>query len=180
MSRILREMLGFYRPKLEMAQMDVNAIIIEAEALLAKRMRERGVRLEKRLDEHLPQIRASSDQLKQVILNLLINAVDAMPDGGTVTIATTLIGGARLGLPAGRSVQIVVRDTGLGISEEHLQRVFEPFFSTKGAKGSGLGLWVSSGIVQAHGGTLQVRSVVGRGTTFTIVLPVEGPPKEAQ
>jgi len=175
MSRILREMLGFYRPVLEMSETDVETLISEAEALLAKRLRERGVRLEKRFDAHLPHIRASADQMKQVILNLLLNAMEAMPEGGTVTVTTTLIGGTRIGLPAARSVQIQVRDTGMGISEEHLQRVFEPFFSTKGAKGSGLGLWVSSGIVQAHGGTLQVRSVAGRGTTFTIVLPVEGP-----
>lgn len=179
MSRILREMLGFYKPQLEMGTTHVNGLIEEAEALLAKRLRERGVKLDKRLDQQLPVIRASSDQLKQVILNLLLNAADAMPQGGTVTVSTTVIGSARIGLPSGRSVQLQVRDTGVGISEEHLQRVFEPFFSTKGAKGSGLGLWVSSGIVQAHGGSLQVRSVVGRGTVFTIVLPVEGPPKEA-
>jgi signal transduction histidine kinase len=178
MSRILREMLGFYRPVLDMGETRVNDLIDEAEALLAKRLRERGVRLDKRLDGELPLIRASGDQLKQVLLNLLLNAADAMPQGGTVTVSTTLIGGARIGLPDSRSVQIQVRDTGVGIPEEQLQRVFEPFFSTKGAKGSGLGLWVSSGIVQAHGGTLQVRSVVGRGTVFTIVLPVEGPSKE--
>lgn len=179
MSRILREMLGFYKPQLEMGQTHINALIEEAEALLAKRLRERGVKLDKRLDQQLPVIHASSDQVKQVILNLLLNAADAMPHGGTVTVSTTVIGAAKIGLPSGRSVQLQVRDTGLGIAEEHLQRVFEPFFSTKGAKGSGLGLWVSSGIVQAHGGSLQVRSVEGRGTVFTIVLPVEGPPKEA-
>ena len=72
-----------------------------------------------------------------------------------------------------------MRDTGQGIREEDLAHIFEPFFSTKGGRSSGLGLWVSSGIVQAHGGTLQVRSVPGRGTTFTIVLPVDGPaPKQ--
>lgn len=180
MSRILREMLGFYRPALEMGETDVNALIGEAESLLAKRLRERRVTLEKRLDVHIPKIRASADQLKQVLLNLVLNAADAMPDGGTISIATTLIGGSRMGIPGGRSVHVQVRDNGLGIPEEALAHIFEPFFSTKGAGGSGLGLWVSSGIVQAHGGTLQVRSVVGRGTTFTIVLPVEGPrPKDS-
>ncbi|MDE3112861.1 MAG: GAF domain-containing protein [Chloroflexota bacterium] len=176
MSRILREMLGFYRPALEMAPTDVTALIEEAEALLAKRLRDRKVTLEKRIDQHLPTIRASGDQLKQVLLNLFLNAADAMPDGGTVSVTTTLIGGARIGMPTGRSVQIQVRDTGMGIREEDLAHVFEPFFSTKGGRSSGLGLWVSSGIVQAHGGTLQVRSLYGRGTTFTIVLPVDGPP----
>ena len=179
MSRILREMLGFYRPTLEMADTDVNGLVAEAESLLAKRLRERNVRLEKKLDSHLPPIKASADQLKQVLLNLFLNAADAMPDGGQIAITTTLVGGARLGMPNSRSVQIQVRDNGQGIAAEELPHIFEPFFSTKGKHGSGLGLWVSSGIVQAHGGALQVRSVVGRGTTFSIVLPVEGPPAKA-
>lgn len=178
MSRILREMLGFYRPALEMAETDLNALIGEAEGLLAKRLRERSVRVEKKLDGHLPAIRASADQLKQVLLNLLLNAADAMPEGGIVSVTTTLAGGARAGAPSARSVQMQVRDSGLGIASEDLPHIFEPFFSTKGKRSSGLGLWVSSGIVQAHGGTLQVRSVPARGTTFTIVLPVEGPPAE--
>jgi signal transduction histidine kinase len=175
MSRILREMLGFYRPALEMSDTDLNGLINEAEGLLAKRLRERNVRLDKKLDSHLPPIKASADQLKQVLLNLFLNAGDAMPDGGAITVATTLIGGSRIGMPNARSVQLQVRDSGMGIPEEDLPHIFEPFFSTKGKKSSGLGLWVSSGIVQAHGGALQVRSVPGRGTTFTIVLPVEGP-----
>jgi signal transduction histidine kinase len=175
MSRILREMLGFYRPAIEMGETDLNGLIGEAEGLLAKRLRERNVRLEKKLDGHLPRIRASADQLKQVLLNLFLNAADAMPDGGAITVTTTVIGGARIGMPNARSVQLQVRDSGTGIPEEDLPHIFEPFFSTKGKRSSGLGLWVSSGIVQAHGGALQVRSVSGRGTTFTIVLPVEGP-----
>jgi two-component system NtrC family sensor kinase len=179
MSRILREMLGFYRPTLEMADTDVNALVAEAEGLLAKRLRERNVRLEKKLDSHLPPIKASADQLKQVLLNLFLNAADAMPDGGHIAITTTVVGGARLGMPGARSVQIQVRDNGQGIPAEELPHIFEPFFSTKGKQGSGLGLWVSSGIVQAHGGALQVRSVVGRGTTFTIALPVDGPSAKA-
>jgi PAS domain S-box-containing protein len=177
MSRILREMLGFYRPALEMVETELNGLIDEAEGLLAKRLRERGVRLEKRLDPHLPRLRASADQLKQVLLNLFLNAADAMPDGGTIAVSTMLLGGGtRFGTANPRSVQLQVRDSGVGIPEEDLPHIFEPFFSTKGKRSSGLGLWVSSGIVQAHGGALQVRSIPGRGTTFTIVLPVEGPP----
>ena len=179
MSRILREMLGFYRPTVEMADTDVNGLVVEAEGLLAKRLREKSVRIEKKLDQHLPPIKASADQLKQVLLNLFLNAADAMPEGGQISIATTVVGGARIGVPGSRSVQIQVRDNGQGIPHDELPHIFEPFFSTKGKQGSGLGLWVSSGIVQAHGGALQVRSVVGRGTTFTIALPVDGPAAKA-
>ena len=179
MSRILREMLGFYRPALEMGETDLNALIDEAEGLLAKRLRERGVRVEKRLDTHLPHLRASADQLKQVLLNLFLNAADAMPEGGLITVTTTLLGGPRA--VGSRSVQLQVRDNGVGIPEEDLPHIFEPFFSTKGnKKGSGLGLWVTSGVVQAHGGAMQVRSLPDRGTTFTIVLPVDGPPKTVE
>jgi two-component system NtrC family sensor kinase len=133
------------------------------------------VRVEKKLDSHLPPIRASADQLKQVLLNLFLNAADAMPDGGVVTATTTLIGGARIGMPNARSVQLQVRDNGMGIPDEDLPHIFEPFFSTKEGKGTGLGLWVSYGIVQSHGGNIRVRSRPGRGTIFTISLPINGP-----
>jgi signal transduction histidine kinase len=173
MSRILRQMLGFYRPQVAMGPTDVNALAEEAGQLLGKRLRDRGVRLEQRL-EPLPEIRASADQLKQVLLNLLLNAAESMPEGGVVSVATQRVPSGP-GLLGGGAVQIQVRDSGVGIPEEHLPHIFQPFFSTKATKGTGLGLWVSSGIVQGHGGTLQVRSVPGRGSTFTITLPVGGP-----
>jgi len=174
MSRILRQMLGFYRPTTAMASTDVNALVAEAETLVAKRLRENGVRIEKELLPTLPLIRASADQLKQVLLNLLLNATEAMPRGGRLIIATQT-GGGELDAHSPDVVRIDVRDTGTGISEEAIARIFEPFFSTKMEKGTGLGLWVSHGIVQAHGGTLKVRSRPGQGTTFTITLPIAGP-----
>ena len=174
MSRILRQMLGFYRPTTAMAPTDVNALVAEAETLVAKRLRENGVRIEKELLPTLPLIRASADQLKQVLLNLFLNATEAMPSGGRLIIATQT-GGGELDAHSPDVVRIDVRDTGTGISEEAIARIFEPFFSTKMEKGTGLGLWVSHGIVQAHGGTLKVRSRPGQGTTFTITLPIAGP-----
>jgi PAS domain S-box-containing protein len=174
MSRILRQMLGFYRPATAMAPTDVNTLVNEAETLVAKRLRENGVRIEKDLLPTLPLIRASADQLKQVLLNLFLNAAEAMPDGGRLMIATQT-GGGELDVHSTDAVRIDVRDTGTGISDEAIARIFEPFFSTKMEKGTGLGLWVSHGIVQAHGGTLKVRSRAGQGTTFTITLPVAGP-----
>jgi PAS domain S-box-containing protein len=174
MSRILRQMLGFYRPTTSMGPTDVNALVLEAETLVAKRLRETGVRIEKELLSDLPLIRASADQLKQVLLNLFLNATEAMPSGGRLIVATQT-GGGELDAHSADVVRIDVRDTGSGIGEEAIARIFEPFFSTKMEKGTGLGLWVSHGIVQAHGGTLKVRSRPGQGTTFTITLPVAGP-----
>ena len=174
MSRILRQMLGFYRPTTSMGPTDVNALVLEAETLVAKRLRENSVRIEKELLPTLPLIRASADQLKQVLLNLFLNATEAMPTGGRLIVATQT-GGGELDAHSADVVRIDVRDTGTGISEEAVARIFEPFFSTKMEKGTGLGLWVSHGIVQAHGGTLKVRSRSGHGTTFTITLPIAGP-----
>ena len=174
MSRILRQMLGFYRPTTSMGPTDVNALVVEAETLVTKRLRENGVRIEKELLPELPLIRASADQLKQVLLNLFLNATEAMPKGGRLIVATNR-GGGELDAHSTDVVRIDVRDTGTGIGEEAIARIFEPFFSTKMEKGTGLGLWVSHGIVQAHGGTLKVRSRAGQGTTFTITLPIAGP-----
>ncbi|HEV8471050.1 MAG TPA: ATP-binding protein [Candidatus Limnocylindria bacterium] len=175
MSRILRQMLGFYRSAEAMTPTDVNALVEEAEGLVSKRLRERGVHIANQLDPAVPRIRASADQLKQVLLNLLLNAADSMTKGGTITVATQSGAGAETELFGRDAVQIQVRDTGQGIPDDVLAQIFEPFFSTKPGKGTGLGLWVSQGIVQSHGGTMRVRSRVGRGTTFTITLPVEGP-----
>jgi PAS domain S-box-containing protein len=175
MSRILRQMLGFYRQAEAMTETDMNALVEEAEGLVAKRLRERGVQIANQLDPRLPRIRASADQLKQVLLNLLLNAADSMSKGGTITVASQTGAGVETELFGRGAVQVQVRDTGEGIPDDVLAQIFEPFFSTKPGKGTGLGLWVSQGIVQNHGGTLRVRSRIGRGTTFTMTLPVEGP-----
>src|SRR2546427_5808919 len=175
MSRILRQMLGFYRQAEAMSSIDVNALVEEAEGLVVKRLRERGVQIANQFDPVIPRIRASADQLKQVLLNLLLNAADSMPKGGTITVATQTGAGTETEVFGRDAVQIQVRDTGQGIPDDVLAQIFEPFFSTKPGKGTGLGLWVSQGIVQSHGGTMRVGSRVGRGTTFTITLPVDGP-----
>jgi nitrogen-specific signal transduction histidine kinase len=176
MSRILRQMLGFYRPGTDLAPVNVNVIIEDAGALVAKRLRQSRITLARDLDAGLPNIRASADQLKQVLLNLFLNAAEAMPDGGTLTVTTRHAAPNERDMPFD-SVRIEVRDTGMGIDEETQARLFEAFFSTKTQKGTGLGLWVSHGIVQGHGGAMKVRSRVGEGTTFIIALPVAGPPE---
>src|SRR5438552_4109704 len=164
----------------EVRATDLNALVEEAGGLVAKRLRERGVQIANLLDPGLPRIRAAADQLKQVLLNLLLNAADSMPKGGTITVATQAGAGAETELFGRDAVQVQVRDTGDGIPDDLIAQIFQPFFSTKPGKGTGLGLWVSQGIVQSHGGTMRVRSRVGRGTTFMITLPVQGPPSDAR
>ena len=181
MSRILRDMLGMYRQTTSMTPTDVNALIEDAESLVVKLLRQKGVRLENDFAA-VPQVSASPDQLKQVILNLLLNAQQAMPQGGTVYVSTRHSANGDPDLLSGDAVHIMIRDTGTGISEEHMPHIFEPFFSTKtdGQKGTGLGLWVSYGIVRNHGGRIRVRSRAGHGTVFTISLPTGGPPADGQ
>ena len=111
----------------------------------------------------VPPIRGSESDLRESVINLLFNAVDAMPQGGTITVAT----GAE-----DNSVVIQVRDTGRGMTEEVRQRCFEPFFTTKGERGTGLGLAIVYGIVQRHGGSIDVQSEPGKGTVVVIRLPI--------
>jgi PAS domain S-box-containing protein len=175
-ARILSQMLGSHRSP-RMAPTEVNGMILEAVALVEQPLRHRSIHVECDLDPDLPVIHASADQLKQVMWNLILNAQHAMPDGGAIHIATHRAGPAYLGR---ESVHIQIKDSGLGIAPEDLPLIFEPFFSTKvDTHGTGLGLWVSMGVVQNHGGTIKVSSKSGQGTTFTLALPIEGPQADA-
>jgi signal transduction histidine kinase len=174
-SRIIRNMLGMFRQTPDKVPTDVNAVVQEAIALLQRPLRQQQVVVRLDLHPDLPRIMASADQLKQVFLNLILNAQDTMPRGGLLEVSTQLSRETDTEFLAGRYVLVQVRDTGGGIAEEDIPRIFEPFYSTKtDSKGTGLGLWVSMGIVQNHGGQIKVRSRRGRGTTFTIALPPEG------
>lgn len=172
-SAIIRQMLGFYRQTPLRQPVDVNHLLREVSALLERQLRRHRVTLTLQLSPSLPLVLGSADQLKQVFLNLFLNAQEAMPEGGRLTVTTHLAkdGDRELLLPGGWIV-VQVQDTGVGIPEEHQRHIFEPFFSTKREqKGTGLGLWVSMGIIQQHGGQMRVRSRPGRGTTFIIALP---------
>jgi two-component system, NtrC family, sensor kinase len=151
---------------------NVNEVLEESVALLERELRRHQVTPDLQLDRSLPAVLAPPDQLKQVFLNLFLNAQQAMPGGGRLNISTRLSAETDMEYLAGRYVLVQIQDTGTGILEEHLPHIFEPFYSTKiDAKGTGLGLWVSHGIIQNHGGQINVRSRPGLGTTFTIALP---------
>ena len=168
-SHIIRQMLGFARRSGEVEWVEVNQLIEETLILVEKKMKQARVEVVRRFDERLPKVRARADQLRQVFLNLLLNAQQSMEKGGRITVHTSVYQQA---LQPTISVQIT--DTGRGISEADLARIFEPFFSTR-AKGTGLGLWVTQDIVRHHGGRIEATSEEGAGTTFNVILPVDSP-----
>ncbi|MBA3825547.1 MAG: hypothetical protein H0X24_16820 [Ktedonobacterales bacterium] len=171
-ARIVRQMLGVARPSVAVAPIDVNEVVGEALQLLEPQLRQSRATLTVNLDDALPRVRASADQLKQVFLNLLLNAKDAMPNGGGLLVQTRIAHEGDSEFLAGRHIIIRIRDDGAGIDPDILPRVFEPFFSTKSERqGTGLGLWVCQDIIHHHGGQILVRSMVGRGTTFLVALP---------
>ncbi|HEV2765371.1 MAG TPA: ATP-binding protein, partial [Pyrinomonadaceae bacterium] len=172
-SHIIRQMLGFARRSGEVEWTNVNQILEETMVLVEKKMRQSGVRIERQFDSALPPVRARADQLRQVFLNLVLNAQQSIEGPGTITITT-----ARYEPALQPSISVQVSDTGRGIDEQALSRIFEPFFSTR-TKGTGLGLWVSQDIVRHHGGRIEVSSAEGKGTTFSIILPVDSPSLEA-
>jgi signal transduction histidine kinase len=167
-SQILRDLTEFARPaEPKRASADLNRIVEACLRLVAVDRRFKRLRVETALDPDLPPLSADPDQIQQVILNLLLNARDATPEGGRVAVASRADGA--LG-----AVQIEVSDTGSGIPLELQLRVFDPFFTTKPpGKGTGLGLSVCYGIVRAHGGTIDVESTPGAGTTVRVRLPLE-------
>ncbi|MEA3396628.1 MAG: GAF domain-containing protein, partial [Chloroflexota bacterium] len=150
------------RPQQELRPTNVNDVLEKVLTLSGKYLQHRRIVLRRDLSPDLPVILASPNELGQVFLNLVLNAMDAMPEGGTLRVASRMTEDGRL--------IMTISDTGHGISPEHLTRAFEPFFSTK-EKGTGLGLFVSHNIVRRHGGEITVQSKVGAGTTFTVRLP---------
>jgi signal transduction histidine kinase len=163
-AKIVNNLLNLARPSTgEEAPVDVNVIVGDVLSLLEHQLRTSRIQVRRELAESPVFVKGQEYKLQQVFLNLFLNARDAMPKGGWLTVATRVRGG---------DVTVEVADTGVGIPPEHLARIYDPFFTTKAeGRGTGLGLSVTYGIVQEHGGTLSCESEYGQGTRFRLVLP---------
>ncbi len=170
MRDLIKSLQDFNRPSSgRVAPINMHDTIDSILLLSKKEYEGRGITVVTNYAEEMPLIKAVADQVKQVLLNLLNNASSACEGGGTITINTKVSKG---------NIAIQIQDNGQGIKTENLGHVFEPFFTTKpGMKGIGLGLSISYGIVQEHGGNIDVESEIGKGATFTVSLPIERGPK---
>ncbi len=164
---IVKSLLEFARPKEpETSMIGVNEILDSSLAIMEKQALFQNITIKKTYESGMPKIFADSAQLQQVFMNIILNAAEAMAGNGTLTLRTSLN-------PDGRYIDVEFSDTGHGISEEDKKRLFEPFYSTKEVgKGTGLGLAISYSIIQQHKGTIEVKGQVGKGSTFTVKLPV--------
>ncbi|MCF8143358.1 MAG: HAMP domain-containing protein [Deltaproteobacteria bacterium] len=167
LDRVVSEFLYFSKqapPKLE--AVDINEIILGTEELLARETQKRGVIFRNLLQPSLPLVRLDTHQMEQVLLNLFFNAMDSLTQGGEIEVGTLV-----MEIDNEKKLLVVIKDNGTGIRDKNLANVFDPFFTTK-EDGTGLGLPLSLGIVEAHGGTIELDSRWGRGTQATIILPL--------
>jgi two-component system NtrC family sensor kinase len=170
-AQIVKGLLDFARlTPSRAAPTDINDVVERTIQLLEKQASVRNVRIEKNLDRALPAIDLDKSKIQQVFSNLAINAIEAMPEGGALVAATRLS-------RDGTHIEIVFTDTGVGIPKENIPKLFDPFFTTK-SFGTGLGLAVSYGIIRQRGGTILVRSEVGKGSVFTVRIPLVEPREE--
>ncbi|MBI4875754.1 MAG: PAS domain S-box protein [Acidobacteria bacterium] len=171
-SEIVNSLLNFSRTSpAEFAEVDLNRVVSETVSLLEHQLRKVRIELRQDLQAELPPVQGDAGKLQQVFLNLFLNARDAMPGGGILSVRTWSRNG---------SVQVEVTDNGEGISPEHVARIYDPFFTTKGLhKGTGLGLSVTYGIVKEHGGSIDVESQPGAGSRFRLEFPLAGRPVNA-
>jgi signal transduction histidine kinase len=163
-AEIVNGLLNFSRLSgSEFKALDINQLIDDSLALLSHQLQSKQIRIESRLDDSLPPVHGNIGKLQQVFVNLFLNARDAMPSGGELGVQTGMFDSM---------IVVDISDTGMGISEEDLKRIFDPFFTTKTVgRGTGLGLAVTYGIIQEHGGRILVDSDPGKGTHFRLKLP---------
>jgi PAS domain S-box-containing protein len=163
---LLRTFFSFAKPqRLDLIPCRIEEIIKEVKVLLAKEAEKARITIQEVYGDNLPSVPLDTNQMQQVFMNLFLNALEAMPAGGELTVEIN-----RQNSQEGW-IQVKVKDTGNGIAPEHLKKIFDPFFTTK-SKGSGLGLAITHKIVEGHGGTIGVESALGKGSTFILSLPV--------
>jgi len=177
---IIRRLLDFAREKApEKKYSDLNQIIEDTVRIVERPANLRDIEITMDLDRNLPPVWVDADLIKQVVMNMLVNAQQAIEEKGDITICSRRVTEAMSAEPGAKPVPMVefaIIDTGCGIPEQNLKRIFDPFFTSKElGKGTGLGLSVSHGIVSAHGGTIKVESTVGEGSIFRVFLPVQPP-----
>jgi signal transduction histidine kinase len=171
---LINDLLSFARPsRPNVAEENMNDVVDGIARILETEAKEKAVEIKRDFALNLPRVWIDREQMKQVFMNLILNAIQAMGEGGSISISTRLTSGNDPG-HGGQFVQVEVRDTGVGIPPENLDHIFDPFFTSK-EEGSGLGLSISHQIVQEHGGYVTVESKVGVGTTFFINLPIGKP-----
>jgi len=176
-TKIIQQLLGFVRKKKpEQKSLNIKTLLQTTLDFLDHQIQRQGVKVVKGLKDNLPIVTGDSDQLQQVFLNLILNAIQSMPQGGELRIGASSKWISREGIEDGQREYVVVsvRDTGLGMEKEVVQNIFNPFFTTKDT-GTGLGLMVSQGIVQDHEGWIEVESEIGEGSLFKIYLPAFQP-----
>jgi signal transduction histidine kinase len=165
-STTLRGLLSYARPgPLQLSKVDLDQLVSDTFAFLQAQPLFRGKKLEKVIAPDLPSLTADANQVSQVLMNLLLNAADATPEGGAITVTAEL-------REPGDKIEIRVSDTGGGIPPEVLPHVFDPFFTTKRGRGTGLGLSITQAYLRSHRGNIQIESQPGRGTTVRVTLPV--------
>jgi len=163
-AKILNQLLSFHKPDAEVTMQPTNVgkVLEETLNLVKPQMKEKKLKLMKKIEPKLPPIKASAEELKQVFLNLLLNARDFTPTGGKIEVKAFV---------QNQGIKLEFSDSGVGIPEENLNKIFEPFFTTKNGKGAGLGLSVCYGIIERHKGTITAENIKEGGSRFLIYLP---------
>lgn len=169
---VVKGLLSFARPSLKIKELvDINSVIESSLQLIQSRLEVEHITLKSDLEDNLPKVMANFNELQQVIVNIINNAADAMPDGGWLRIRTSTAQHSKKN--SGSGIKIEITDTGKGISPEDIDKIFTPFYSTKGKQGTGLGLSICAGIISVHKGKIWVKSELGKGSTFHIFLPLD-------
>jgi two-component system sensor histidine kinase HydH len=167
-SGILEEFVRYARlAPLNVKENDFNKIVSETADMISQKVEQSDVRLQLNLSDNVPLFSFDDKKIAQCLINLFINAINSMGNGGILTVETCHV--------ENNMVKIIISDTGTGIKEEIMDKIFQPFFS-KSKDGLGLGLPIVQGIVEGHGGKIACRSKIGEGTTFEILLPTDMPP----